>query len=187
MAARGRHGVRAAAAAGSRGDFSGLGRWVRPRPFLFPRRRHDWRRMAPRRFHGIVYEDDEILVVNKPAGLLTQAPPGIPSLEALVRARQVEDPRNRTLAQLAALGYPIQLSRWEEGAESERAPPRKPTLTVTISGANYVKPKPQRPPAAPPAEREKPAAAEPLPHGLTNGAGHPHSQTNCAGYNDRVL
>jgi len=87
MAARGRHGVRAAAAAGSRCDFSGLGRWVRPRPFLFPRRRHDWRRMAPRRFHGIVYEDDDILVVNKPAGLLTSTVPRErrPTLLAQVR------------------------------------------------------------------------------------------------------
>src|SRR5262245_2535390 len=34
----------------------------------------------------ILFEDYHCLAVNKPAGLLTQAPPGIPSLEAIVRA-----------------------------------------------------------------------------------------------------
>ncbi|HEV3145784.1 MAG TPA: RluA family pseudouridine synthase [Gemmataceae bacterium] len=34
----------------------------------------------------ILFEDYHCLAVNKPAGLLTQAPPGIPSLEAMVRA-----------------------------------------------------------------------------------------------------
>ncbi|MBI3410290.1 MAG: RluA family pseudouridine synthase [Planctomycetes bacterium] len=33
----------------------------------------------------ILYEDNHCLAVNKPAPLLTQAPPGIPSLEALVK------------------------------------------------------------------------------------------------------
>jgi 23S rRNA pseudouridine1911/1915/1917 synthase len=34
----------------------------------------------------ILYEDHHLIAVNKPAPLLTQAPPGIPSLEALVKA-----------------------------------------------------------------------------------------------------
>lgn len=34
---------------------------------------------------SVLYFQDECLVVNKPAGLLTQAPPGIPSLEAQAR------------------------------------------------------------------------------------------------------
>jgi 23S rRNA pseudouridine1911/1915/1917 synthase len=34
----------------------------------------------------VLHEDYHILVVNKPAPMLTQAPPGVPSLEALVRA-----------------------------------------------------------------------------------------------------
>lgn len=34
----------------------------------------------------ILYEDYHLLVLNKPAPLLTQAPPGIPSLEALAKA-----------------------------------------------------------------------------------------------------
>jgi 23S rRNA pseudouridine1911/1915/1917 synthase len=33
----------------------------------------------------ILYEDPHLIAVNKPAPLLTQAPPGIPSLEALVK------------------------------------------------------------------------------------------------------
>src|SRR5437764_9988401 len=35
---------------------------------------------------AILYEDYHLLAVNKPAGLLTQAPPGVPSLEALAKA-----------------------------------------------------------------------------------------------------
>ncbi len=35
---------------------------------------------------AVLYEDNHLLVVNKPAPLLTQAPPGIPSLEALAKA-----------------------------------------------------------------------------------------------------
>ena len=35
---------------------------------------------------SILYEDGQIIAVNKPAPLLTQAPPGIPSLEAQVKA-----------------------------------------------------------------------------------------------------
>jgi 23S rRNA pseudouridine1911/1915/1917 synthase len=34
----------------------------------------------------ILYEDHHLIAVNKPAPLLTQGPPGIPSLEALVKA-----------------------------------------------------------------------------------------------------
>ncbi|HEY3788638.1 MAG TPA: RluA family pseudouridine synthase [Urbifossiella sp.] len=34
---------------------------------------------------AILFEDNHIIVVNKPAPLLTQAPPGIPSLEAMVK------------------------------------------------------------------------------------------------------
>ena len=35
---------------------------------------------------AVLYEDHHLLAVNKPAPLLTQAPPGIPSLEELARA-----------------------------------------------------------------------------------------------------
>jgi 23S rRNA pseudouridine1911/1915/1917 synthase len=35
---------------------------------------------------NVLYEDPHLLIVNKPAPLLTQAPPGVPNLEALVKA-----------------------------------------------------------------------------------------------------
>ena len=34
----------------------------------------------------VLYEDPHLIAVNKPAPLLTQAPPGVPSLETLVKA-----------------------------------------------------------------------------------------------------
>ena len=34
----------------------------------------------------VLFEDHHLLVVNKPAPLLTQAPPGVPSLEAMAKA-----------------------------------------------------------------------------------------------------
>jgi 23S rRNA pseudouridine1911/1915/1917 synthase len=34
----------------------------------------------------VLFEDHHLVVVNKPAPLLTQAPPGVPSLEAVVKA-----------------------------------------------------------------------------------------------------
>jgi len=37
-------------------------------------------------FMDILFEDHHLIVVNKPAPLLTQAPEGVPSLEALVKA-----------------------------------------------------------------------------------------------------
>ena len=52
----------------------------------------------------------------------------------------------RVLAQLAALGYRVDLVRWDEGqAERKTKAEQKPTLTVPICGANYVKPKEARP------------------------------------------
>jgi acyl transferase domain-containing protein/NAD(P)-dependent dehydrogenase (short-subunit alcohol dehydrogenase family)/acyl carrier protein len=50
----------------------------------------------------------------------------------------------RALAQLAVLSHPVDLKRWDEGARPLLAAPKK--LTVPISGANYVKPRPPRPP-----------------------------------------
>src|SRR5262245_62150468 len=34
----------------------------------------------------ILFEDNHVLVINKPAPLLTQAPPAVPSLEAIAKA-----------------------------------------------------------------------------------------------------
>ncbi len=77
----------------------------------------------------------------------------------------------RVLAHLAALGYRADLARWDEGqAERKTKAEQKPTLTVPICGANYVKPKEARPavtaPIKPPV---KPAATESSapPHRMT--------------------
>ena len=52
----------------------------------------------------------------------------------------------RVLAQLAALGHQLELSHWDAGqAEKKMSAEKKPTLTVPICGANYVKPKENRP------------------------------------------
>jgi acyl transferase domain-containing protein/acyl carrier protein len=56
------------------------------------------------------------------------------------------------LAWLASLGYDIHLAKWDDGSERlRRLPPErgKPTFTVALGGANYVKPKPVRPPTPP--------------------------------------
>ena len=47
----------------------------------------------------------------------------------------------RSLAQLAAIGHPIRLDLWDEGAEARSSVGRKPGLTVKVSGANFA-PKP---------------------------------------------
>jgi malonyl CoA-acyl carrier protein transacylase len=58
----------------------------------------------------------------------------------------------RTLAQLAAVGYPVALERWDEGAleawrqELDR---KAPAMTVKISGANHVDERPKRAPREP--------------------------------------
>ena len=41
-----------------------------------------------------------------------------------------------TLAELAAIGYPIRLERWDEGIGSRAPAPRKPGMTVKVCGAN---------------------------------------------------
>jgi 23S rRNA pseudouridine1911/1915/1917 synthase len=61
----------------------------------------------------VLFEDYHCLAVNKPAGLLTQAPPGIPSLEALARAyikEKYHKPGN------VYLGIPHRLDRPVSGA-----------------------------------------------------------------------
>ncbi|CAH2031277.1 type I polyketide synthase [Trichlorobacter ammonificans] len=60
----------------------------------------------------------------------------------------------RCLARLASLGYPVRIAAWDESYQPPEAPARKPALTVGINGANYVKPRPKRPPV------ERPAVAQ---------------------------
>ena len=57
----------------------------------------------------------------------------------------------RTLAQLAANGHPVALERWDERALEawqRKLAFDKPPMTVKISGANHVEPRPQRAPRA---------------------------------------
>ncbi len=62
---------------------------------------------------SILYEDNQIIAVNKPAALLTQAPPGIPSLEALLKA-WIKEKRNKPAG--VYLGVPHRLDRPVSGA-----------------------------------------------------------------------
>ncbi|MBJ6750283.1 type I polyketide synthase [Geomonas anaerohicana] len=56
----------------------------------------------------------------------------------------------RTLAQLAVLGYGVNLALWDEGHTPAPAPTgKKPALTIPLCGANYVKAKPKKPPVQP--------------------------------------
>ncbi len=56
----------------------------------------------------ILYEDHHLVVVNKPAPLLTQAPEGVPSLEALVKA-YIKDKYQKPAG--VYLGIPHRLDR----------------------------------------------------------------------------
>ena len=52
----------------------------------------------------------------------------------------------RTLAQLAVSGYDLRLGRWDDAfVPPIAAKGKKPVMTVTLSGANYVKPREKRP------------------------------------------
>jgi len=55
----------------------------------------------------------------------------------------------RVLAPLAALGHRVELNRWDDGIDPTPRSAQKPTLTVPITGANYVKPRAERPPRQP--------------------------------------
>ncbi len=47
----------------------------------------------------------------------------------------------RVLAQLAALGYAVDLNKWDPIDISSKKPPAKSIMSVTLTGANYVNPK----------------------------------------------
>jgi acyl transferase domain-containing protein/NAD(P)-dependent dehydrogenase (short-subunit alcohol dehydrogenase family) len=79
----------------------------------------------------------------------------------------------RALAQLAAAGHDVRLSGWDEGYAPAELSGKKPAMTIPICGANYVKPKPARPPLAPLATRPQaidrpvPVASSPKPQSET--------------------
>ena len=56
----------------------------------------------------------------------------------------------RTLAQLAVSGHGVRLAAWDEGHRpAAAANGKKPAMTIPLCGANYMKPKPKRPPVQP--------------------------------------
>jgi acyl transferase domain-containing protein len=56
----------------------------------------------------------------------------------------------RILAQLAVHGHDIRLATWDpDYRPAAAAGGKKPAMTIPLSGANYVKPRPKRPPVAP--------------------------------------
>jgi len=67
------------------------------------------------------------------------------------------------LARLAALGYPVQLTAWDEGAPPAAAETGRPTLTVPICGANYRKPRPVSPSPLGPLSHEGRGGEKPTP------------------------
>jgi acyl transferase domain-containing protein len=68
----------------------------------------------------------------------------------------------RALAQLAVLGHGVKLAVWDEGFRPEtQAEGKKPLMTVPLCGANYMKPRPKRPPVPPRSAASAPAAAAP--------------------------
>jgi acyl transferase domain-containing protein/NAD(P)-dependent dehydrogenase (short-subunit alcohol dehydrogenase family) len=84
------------------------------------------------------------------SGLVAAILEGLPhetlTLDASSGKRPAFTDLARVLAQLSALGYRADLARWDEGqAERKTKAEQKPTLTVPICGANYVRPKEARP------------------------------------------
>jgi acyl transferase domain-containing protein/NADP-dependent 3-hydroxy acid dehydrogenase YdfG/acyl carrier protein len=79
----------------------------------------------------------------------------------------------RALAQLAALGHPVRLPLWDEGADRP-ATPHKPGLTVKVCGAN---PAPRPKPAAPSAASNQ-SSSPPIRPKAGNSIAHPATSTN---------
>ena len=64
----------------------------------------------------VLWKDASCLVVNKPAGLLTQAPPGIDSLEIRIKHSLAQLPDRHETANQVYLGVPHRLDRHVSGA-----------------------------------------------------------------------
>ena len=97
------------------------------------------------------------------AAILAGRPHSVMALDASGGKRSGIADLARTLAQLAVLGYKLKLAGWDEGYRPALpAVGKKPTLTINLSGANYVKPKTKRP-AAPPRPAVTAAVCTPSP------------------------
>ncbi len=86
-------------------------------------------------------------MVNK---ILARRPINVVALDASNGKRHGVTDLARLLAQLAALGLPLQLSNWDgdyAATALAQAEPKAPLMTVPICGANYVAKKEQRPPS----------------------------------------
>ena len=83
----------------------------------------------------------------------------------------------RAIGQLAVLGQSVALELWDAGYVASRAQaPKKPGMTVALTGANYFKPPAKRPPVA-----VQPAAVTPQPAALAAPAQVPAPAPAAAG------
>ena len=78
----------------------------------------------------ILFEDHHLLVINKPAPLLTQAPPAVPSLEAMAKA-YIKAKHNKPAG--VYLGIPHRLDRPVSGVVCLRGTPRPPSAFTRSS------------------------------------------------------
>jgi acyl transferase domain-containing protein/NAD(P)-dependent dehydrogenase (short-subunit alcohol dehydrogenase family) len=96
------------------------------------------------------------------ASILEGRPHDVLTVDASSGKRSGSVDLARVLAQLAALGQQADLARWDEGqAEKQTTAEKKPTLTVPICGANYVKPRELKPVELPPRKAAVKHAAKP--------------------------
>ncbi len=77
------------------------------------------------------------------------------------------------LAELAALGYPVSLTRWDDPSSRPAPPDRKPGLTVKVSGANHA-PRPPANPTPPAAPLRSARATESKPKSTSNPTPNPN-------------
>jgi len=83
--------------------------------------------------------------------ILKGKPVEVLSVDASVGRRSGETDLARAIGQLAALGYEVQLTAWDDVASlavAEQLSPKR-AMTVPIGGTNYRKPRPAKPAATP--------------------------------------
>ena len=88
------------------------------------------------------------------------------ALDASSGARSGITDLARTLARLAVLGHDVCLTAWDGDYHPPIATAKKPTMTIPVCGANYIKPKPKRPPIVrthPAPAQTTPSSAAPFP------------------------
>jgi acyl transferase domain-containing protein/NAD(P)-dependent dehydrogenase (short-subunit alcohol dehydrogenase family)/acyl carrier protein len=96
-------------------------------------------------------------------------------LDASTGQRSSVEDLAHLLAQLAALSYPVRLDAWER--ESRCRPPQRQTrsgrFTVSISGANYVAPRPSSTSPTPQPKPASPTPASPSPRDRSSSEARP--------------